>query len=175
MIVSITSGAHRGRKLLTPDTTTTHPMGSREKLALFNALISAGAKFSADTRILDLYAGSGALGLEAISRGARSAVFVDNNAKARAAIKKNADALGQKVDIFNNFSDMSGVFDIIFADPPYDNFPQNLDFIPPLLKTGGLLALSHPASVNPTELLPGLALITIKSHAASRLSIFIKR
>lgn len=196
--VTITSGAFRGRKLATPDTAATHPMGSREKLALFNALISAGADLTPDTRVLDVYAGSGALGLEAISRGAGSAVFVDNNAKARAAIKENAKNLGISAEIFGSISDFAshsephseprsephsesksaqtaGSFDIILADPPYDNFPADLSFLPPLLKSGGFLALSHPTSVDAAEILPGLELVTTKSHAASRLSIFYKQ
>lgn len=182
---TITSGAFRGRKLATPDTTATHPMGSREKLALFNALISAGADFTSDTRVLDMYAGSGALGLEAASRGAGNVVFVDNNAKARAAIRENAKNLGLKAEILSSISSFEGVsepkpsqildtFDIILADPPYDNFPAGLSFLPPLLKSGGFFALSHPISVNPAEILPDLELITTKSHAASRLSIFCK-
>lgn len=172
--VTITSGAFRGRRLFTPNTSATHPMGSREKLALFNALASAGADFTPSTRVLDLYAGSGALGLEAISRGARSAVFVDNNAKARAAIKENAKNLGVEAKILNNFSAVSGFFDIILVDPPYDNFPTDLALIQDFLNSGGFLALSHPASVDPAEILPDLELLTIKSHAASRISIFSK-
>ena len=174
MTVSVTSGAFRGRKLVTPDTAATHPMGSREKLALFNALISAGADFSPKTRILDLYAGSGALGLEAISRGAGSAVFMDNNTKARAAIRENTKNLGVDAEILSNFSDISGLFDVILIDPPYDNFPTDLTPVQDLLNPGGFLALSHPASVDPAEILPDLALLTTKSHAASRISIFSK-
>lgn len=198
--VTITSGVFRGRKLATPDTSATHPMGSREKLALFNALLSAGADFSPSTRVLDLYAGSGALGLEAISRGAGSAVFVDNNAKARAVIKENIDKLGigltkpsgapvarpvvtGELPILRSRCRerspdslvSSDSFDLILVDPPYDNFPTDLTSVQNLLAPGGFLALSHPTSVGPTEILPDLKLITTKSHAASRISIYCKR
>ncbi len=174
--LTITSGIYRGRKLNAPDTTATHPMGSREKLALFNALISAGAVFSADTRVLDLYAGSGALGLEAISRGAGSADFVDNSAKARAVIRDNAEILG--ISDYNLTPNVSSLekssYDIIIADPPYDDFPNDLSFIPPLLADDGFLALSHPAPVDPETLFPGLRYLTTKSHAGSRISIYQK-
>lgn len=175
--LAIASGIYRGRKLISPDTAATHPMGSREKLALFNALISAGADFSANTRVLDLYAGSGALGLEAISRGAGSVDFMDNNAKARTAIRENAKMLG--LDNYNLVSNPLNLeassYDVIIADPPYDNFPADLGFIPPLLADDGFLALSHPDSVSPETIFNNLQYLTTKSHARSRISIFVKR
>ena len=86
----ITSGEYRGRKLISPLNKTTHPMGDREKLALFNSVSGV----IQDAKVLDLYAGSGALGLEALSRGARSVLMVESHPKAVEAIKANVRALG---------------------------------------------------------------------------------
>ena len=85
----ITSGIFRGRKLVSPNSETTHPMGDREKLALFNSL---GDSIKG-TVVLDLFAGSGALGLEALSRGAKDVDFVENSRKAVLSIKSNISAL----------------------------------------------------------------------------------
>ena len=87
-IVTVTSGKYRGRRILTPGLGT-HPMGSREKLALFNMLTG---KIEGAT-VLDAFAGSGALGIEALSRGAFKVIFVDNSKKATEVISKNLDTL----------------------------------------------------------------------------------
>lgn len=177
--VTITSGIFRGRKIITPDNGLTHPMGSREKLALFNALISAGASFASDTAILDYCAGSGALGLEAVSRGAKQVVFVDKNSKARSIIRQNLVLLGIEGVVLpalppHSASKSLQLFDLIIADPPYNALPTELSDLKELLKPNGLLALSHPASVNPTDIFSDLELITTKSHSSSRISIFRK-
>ncbi len=185
--LSITSGEFRGQKIFAPDTSAVHPMGAREKLALFNALESLIGPLSTDLNVLDCYCGSGALGLEALSRGAGRAIFVDQNPTAIATVKQNIATLGvgnrahvRKED-FSVFvrensekSPFFQFFDVIFVDPPYDNFPQNLGQIASLLKNDGILALSHPTSVDPTELLPNFQLIKTKKHAAANLSFLVK-
>ena len=85
----IISGKAKGRKIITPGGAT-HPMGDRERLALFNSLTDR----IRGSRVLDLYAGSGALGLEAISRGAKLAVFVERNLDAAHCILKSVRDLG---------------------------------------------------------------------------------
>lgn len=87
----ILSGQYKGTKLAFPDDRHTHPMGSREKLALFNIISTNGM------RVLDLYAGSGALGLEALSRGAKSIVFVEKSPKIAQIIISNLNKLGLSV------------------------------------------------------------------------------
>jgi 16S rRNA (guanine966-N2)-methyltransferase len=77
-------------------------------------------------RVLDLYAGSGALGIEALSRGAESAVFVERDAKALDALRRNLDATGargavRRQDVARFLSRPEGTFDLVFADPPYDD------------------------------------------------------
>ena len=88
--VKITSGLFRGRELKAPQNGITHPMGSREKLALFNSL---NEKIEGKI-ILDVFAGTGALGLEALSRGATHVTFIEADKKAAEILKQNAILLG---------------------------------------------------------------------------------
>ena len=87
--VRITSGRLRGRKLETPGGKT-HPMGERERLALFNMI----SDYLPRTTVLDAFAGSGALGIEALSRGASEVVFVESNREAAQCIRRNLVSLG---------------------------------------------------------------------------------
>ena len=82
-----------------------------------------------DARVLDLYAGSGALGIEALSRGAESAVFVERDPRAAAVIERNLEDLGltQRVvrdDVLRFLDRPAGTFDLVFCDPPYDSGPR---------------------------------------------------
>ncbi|MBR3414997.1 RsmD family RNA methyltransferase [Candidatus Saccharibacteria bacterium] len=90
----ILSGKYKGTKLKSPDLATTHPMGSREKLALFNML----SPYLEGATVLDYFAGSGALGLEALSRGAASVTFIENNPKALQTIRENCERCGAMGD-----------------------------------------------------------------------------
>ncbi len=126
----ITSGIFRGRKLVSPNSEATHPMGDREKLALFNSL---GDSIKGAV-VLDLFAGSGALGLEALSRGAKNVDFVENSRKAVLSIKSNISALevsnstnifAQDVKVFLDYALANPKkYDIILIDPPYDKFEK---------------------------------------------------
>jgi 16S rRNA (guanine966-N2)-methyltransferase len=81
-------------------------------------------------RVLDLFAGSGALGIEALSRGAASAVFVERDAVAVAAIRRNLEAIGagaadvRRQDVLRYLASTTDRFDLVFADPPYDSAPR---------------------------------------------------
>src|SRR6185312_6631754 len=88
----IIAGKWRGRTLEAPAGLATRPTADRVRETLFSMLASRLGSFE-DLRVADLFAGSGALGLEALSRGAASATFVENGAKASAAIRRNADKL----------------------------------------------------------------------------------
>ena len=119
----IIAGQFRGRPLQAPAGLATRPTGDRVREALFSMLASRLGSFD-DLRVADLYAGSGALGLEALSRGAAHASFVETDAKAQAAIKANAAKLGveDRVRILGGSAlalPRSEPFDVIFADPPY--------------------------------------------------------
>lgn len=149
MNIRIVSGEYGGRKIEAPSTTRTHPMSERARGALFNSI---GSRIpGAD--VLDAFAGTGALGLEALSRGAKTAIFIEKDKVAQKIIAKNISSLGVESQAslirttVNNWLETAGPneFDIIFADPPYHD-PQfsTAEKLLGLLKPGGLMILSHP-------------------------------
>lgn len=169
------SGKYRGRKLKSPDTTATHPMGAREKLALFNMVNVEGAK------VLDAYAGSGALGIEALSRGAEEAVFVESSTKVARTVRENLAAVStegavyvEKVEKFAERAEYQEYFDVIFADPPYDRVEvKELGKLVELMREDGVLALSSPAEMREIEL-PGLRISSTHTYARARVTVYRK-
>ena len=118
----IIAGRWRGRTIDAPTGQSTRPTADRVRETLFSMLASRLGSFE-ELRIADLFAGSGALGFEALSRGAASATFVENDPKAAAIIRRNAEKLGAAVQVFGGSAlalPRAGPFDLIFADPPYD-------------------------------------------------------
>ena len=119
----IIAGDWRGRTLRAPDGQGTRPTADRTRETLFSMLVSRMGSF-AGLRVADLYAGSGALGLEALSRGAAHATFVENEPRALSAIRSNIQAL-QAVEraevrpLSAATLPPAQPFDLIFADPPY--------------------------------------------------------
>ncbi len=118
----VVAGTYGGRRLRAPRGSRTRPTADRVREALFSMLGDlAGA------RVLDLYAGSGALGIEALSRGAESAVFVDRDPAAVAAITRNLNDLGVagaevvRRDAVAFLAGRERSFDLVFCDPPYDS------------------------------------------------------
>jgi 16S rRNA (guanine966-N2)-methyltransferase len=119
--VRVVAGSFKGRRLAAPRGTRTRPTADRVREALFSMLGDVGG-----ARVLDLYAGSGALGIEALSRGAGSAVFVERDGKAVAAIERNLTAVGAEAnvvrrDVVRFLARADGAFDLVFCDPPYDS------------------------------------------------------
>ncbi|HEX8937029.1 MAG TPA: 16S rRNA (guanine(966)-N(2))-methyltransferase RsmD [Sphingomicrobium sp.] len=117
----IIAGKWRGRPLEAPPGLATRPTADRVRETLFSMLASRLGGFE-DLRVADLFAGSGALGLEALSRGAASATFVESDPKAAPVIRRNAEKLGAPVQIFTSSAlalPRCDPFDLIFADPPY--------------------------------------------------------
>ena len=117
----VIAGSYGGRRLQTPAGLDTRPTSDRVREALFSMLGDVGG-----ARVLDLYAGSGALGIEALSRGAASAVFVERDAQAVAAIERNLAAVGVEAvvvrqDALRYLAGADGPFDLVFCDPPYDS------------------------------------------------------
>ena len=120
----IVAGTLGGRRLVVPRGDTTRPTSERVREALFSALEARGA--IAGARVVDLYAGSGALGLEALSRGAASVVLVDSSRQAVAAGRRNVQELGlSRVSVVLSSvgrflaSAPTAPADLVFADPPY--------------------------------------------------------
>jgi 16S rRNA (guanine966-N2)-methyltransferase len=117
----IVAGQFKGRRLATPRGTRTRPTADRVREALFSMLGHV-----AGARVLDLYAGSGALAIEALSRGAGSAVFVERDPPAVAAIERNLAAIGVEAvvvrqDVMRYLPRADGPFELVFCDPPYDS------------------------------------------------------
>jgi 16S rRNA (guanine966-N2)-methyltransferase len=120
--VRVVAGRFGGRRLRAPPGSSTRPTADRVREALFSILGGAVR----DARVLDLYAGSGALGIEALSRGADGAVFVERDTQAVAAIERNLAAVGAEAtvvrqDVLRFLARGDGAFDLVFCDPPYDS------------------------------------------------------
>ena len=119
----IIAGEWRGRTILSPSGMSTRPTGDRVRETLFSMLASRLGTFEG-VRVADLFAGSGALGFEALSRGAASATFVESDPRAAAAIRKNAEGLGSagRIELIGGSAlalPQAEPFDLIFSDPPY--------------------------------------------------------
>jgi 16S rRNA (guanine966-N2)-methyltransferase len=129
------------------------------------AIFSSLGDLIVGARVLDLFAGSGALGIEALSRGAASATFVENERRAVAAIERNLEKTRltgnvQSADVFR-FLDRfasAGAYDVILADPPYAKAAGERDFAPELLGSESLRAVLAPGGVFVLEHLPGAKL-----------------
>ena len=117
----IIAGRWRGRPLEAPPGRATRPTADRVRETLFSMLASRLGSFD-ELRVADLFAGSGALGLEALSRGAAAATFVESDAAALAVIRRNAERLGASIQLIAGSAlalPRSAPFDLILADPPY--------------------------------------------------------
>lgn len=123
----IIAGKFRGKQLLTPEDEAIRPTADRVRESIFDILSSRLGPNLDGLRVLDLFAGTGALGLEALSRGASGAVLVDTGAEARGLIRDNIEALGvagiakllRRDATALGPSGTMGAFDLIFLDPPY--------------------------------------------------------
>jgi len=152
----IISGEYRGRILKSPADLKTRPTSDRLRETLFNIL---NPKIDDETRFLDLCAGTGAIGIEAISRGAKFATFVDKSQRACALIEENLDLLGvpeEQTEVVRNTSEKfvtrehATAWDIVFYDPPYqENYRVFLfEFaanVSRLLTPDGILIAEHHA------------------------------
>ena len=166
----ITAGEYKGRKIATPGGVT-HPMGERERLALFNMI----STYVPGSRVLDAFSGSGALGIEALSRGAAEVIFVEKNAKACRVARENLRDLGLEAEIFQgdvvNFT-TNEKFRVILADPPYDNYDlAKVTHLLQFLQREGILVLSHPGEAPE---LPEMTLLKSRKYAGAGISVYFK-
>lgn len=147
----VIAGAFKGRRLVAPDAPGTRPVTDRVKESVFSSL----ADRLEGAEVLDLYAGAGSFGIEALSRGARSATFVESWGKALAALRRNLEGLdaeatvvGGRVEAFLERD--RGVYDLVFCDPPWPLPPEDLasvlESVLPRLAPEGLVVVTRRAS-----------------------------
>lgn len=156
-IIRIIGGQFRGKKIQFPEVEGLRPTPDRVRETLFNWLM----KDIKDARCLDAFAGSGAIGLEAFSRGASRVVFIEQSPLAHASLHKIINQFNNpvlkliKADTLDYLKKCTEQFDIIFLDPPFakDFIPQCLDTIAQnqLLAKGGLVYIESPSSIEPNE------------------------
>ena len=146
MALRIVAGTRGGRRIETPAGRSTRPTTDRVREALFSIL---GPAVIEGARVLDLFAGSGALGIEALSRGAAEATFVERDARAAATIRRNLASLGlaeahvhcREVTAWLQSAE-GRLYDVVFADPPYSSAGRTAgrlsELLPPLLRETSL-------------------------------------
>ncbi len=173
----IISGSLGGRTFQSPKTYNTHPMSDKIRGAIFNMLGDISG-----LSVLDSFSGSGAIGFEAISRGASSALLVEIDKTAFQTIKQNIKALDledQVQTIRGNIKGWSNnnpdkKFDIVVCDPPYDAvLEQLIHKISRHVSSEGLLVLSWP-SKEPTPVIPLMELLRHKTYGNATLFIYKK-
>ena len=162
----IISGKYKNRELKSPNSDKTHPMGERERLAIFNILGDLTGK-----TVLDLFAGTGALGLEALSRGAARATFVEKDYKALECLKQNLKNIDNAKILKQNAHqlDIKEKYDLIFIDPPYDKFPNDISQFKKYLNDNGTLIISSPEPLNNTSRKYANCYITLASGPSKRI------
>ncbi len=167
----VIAGLWRGRRIRTPRGRATRPTADRVREALFSIL---GPVEQAD--VLDLFAGSGALGIEALSRGAERVVMVDNSRTALEALKRSADILrAERLDIVgrDGLQFLAGsreAFDLVFLDPPYgaELLPKLFPLLPDRLKPGATVYFETDRAAPPP---PGWEIIKESRAGAVRFQL----
>lgn len=174
--VKLISGQFGGRFITSPDSRSTHPMGERVRSAIFNMLSSEVP----GSRVLDAFAGSGAVGLEALSRGAEHVTFVEKDRVAGNIIAENIDLLGVEDRAklirasvggwINTSGDQE--FDLIFVDPPYHNEQfSTVERLLGLLKVGGCMILSHSGRGGILEK-HGIVVVDNRSYGNANITLY---
>ena len=178
----IVSGSLKGRAITTPEGQGTRPTSDRARQAIFNVLEHASwAEGLTDARVIDLYAGSGALGFEALSRGAAFCLFVETDDGARGAIRENMDAYGlfgrcrvhrrSATDLGPRPGSAGEAFTLAFVDPPYR---QGLgeQTLAKLLEGGwlapGAIVVFERGSDEPEIETPGYERLDARDYGAAR-------
>ena len=169
----VIAGLAKGRPLRAPGEGT-RPMMDRVREALFSSL---GPRV-AEAAVLDLYAGSGSIGLEALSRGAERVVFVERGRRALAALRRNLEAvgLGGEVvagDVGSYLEGCTDTFDLVFVDPPYDrplaSVEEVLGRVVTLLRAGGVVVVHRRAGSGAPEV-PGLEVVDRRRYGDTEIT-----
>ena len=173
----IVAGEHKGARIFAPPGRDTRPTSDRAREAAFNLIGPVDG-----ATVLDLFAGSGAMGLEALSRGAASAVFVENDRAACRAIDRNLEKLRLKATVLQQDALRALAaeaaagrrYDLVLIDPPYEMFSslQNglSTYLPRVLADDGLIVVETDAREEPE--LPSLAKRTSRRYGRARITLF---
>ena len=171
----MTAGEAKGRRLVLPPRTQTRPTSAKLRAAVFSSLADVEG-----LRVADLYAGSGVLGIEALSRGAASATFVESNRDIAGLIGRNLEAASFAgrgtvvVDRVERFISRGQRFDLILADPPYGQ--ADLESLVRgavlILVEGGRLVLEHSSRQAPPPAPSGASLLVARAHGDSAFAIY---
>ena len=170
----IIAGTHRGQRIAAPKGRDTRPTSDRVRESAFNLI---GPVDDAD--VLDLFAGSGALGLEALSRGAASATFVESDRDACRTINANLDKLGFRgtvlqQDALRAVASERRTYDLVLCDPPYGYDHTRLaGHLARLISDDGLLVYESAGREDPPDV-PGLGQRTTRRYGSARLTLFDK-
>jgi 16S rRNA (guanine966-N2)-methyltransferase len=170
--VRIIAGSRKGHRIEAPPGRATRPTGDRVREAAFNLIGPVDG-----ASVLDLYAGSGALGIEALSRGAEAAVFVESDSAACRAIDRNLEKLrltGARVvcrDVLRFLPTERREYDLVLLDPPYEmtDYSVLARYLPAVLAENGLLVVESDARHEPE--LP-LELRTSRRYGSARVTLF---
>jgi 16S rRNA (guanine966-N2)-methyltransferase len=176
--VRIIAGTHRGRRIDAPPGRSTRPTSDRVRESAFNLV----APWIEGASVLDLFAGSGAMGLEALSRGAAHATFVESDREACRTINRNLDELGLEgatvlcqdaLTVLRADARAGTRYDLVLLDPPYKRFSslQNamISHLSEILAPGGLLLVETAANEEPELPLPKR---TSRKYGSTRLTLF---
>jgi 16S rRNA (guanine966-N2)-methyltransferase len=170
----IIAGERKGHTIFAPKGLDTRPTSDRVRENVFNIV----APWVEGARVLDLYAGSGAMGLEALSRGAAQAVFVERDPDALRAIANNLDRLRLRGTVLRQdavavLAGENRKYDLVFVDPPYDMYPdlepQLARYLPPVLSDAAVVVVETDARVEPS--LP-LERRTSRRYGSARVTVY---
>ena len=182
--IRISAGSLKGQTIEVPTGLRVRPMRSRIREALFTILGESlnGARF------LDVFAGSGSIAIEALSRGASEALLVENHPEVLRVLRRNLDdlALGERtriavMDIYRSLPTIDSPYDIVFLDPPFPNFKnESLDpwqlamrlVDSPLLAPGGIIGLEHPSKLDAHPPPNGFSELTSKAYGDTSLVLW---
>jgi 16S rRNA (guanine966-N2)-methyltransferase len=175
--VRIVAGSHKGHRIAAPKGSATRPTGDRVREAVFSMI---GPMDGA--AVLDLFAGSGAMGLEAMSRGATSCVFVERDRDAARVIRANLEKLRLTGAVVMNRDVAAALrderergrhYDLVLADPPYGEWEKHAtvlsDLLPAVLEEDALVVVETADRVEPA--LP-LDLVTTRRYGSARITVF---
>ncbi|MCL2109255.1 MAG: 16S rRNA (guanine(966)-N(2))-methyltransferase RsmD [Oscillospiraceae bacterium] len=176
----VITGTARGRRLKSPKGDDSRPTADLVKEAIFSAI-----QFEIDGKVVaDLFAGTGQLGIEALSRGARRAVFADSSAEAVAIVRENLQLCGfadksevSALSVAAFLKKTDAVFDIAFVDPPYgqDLINRTLPLLVPKMAAEGIIICEHEKEYKTNDIVGNYVVYKVYKHGKTHVTIYRQR